>query len=298
MNAIFKKTLGQYKKISELDPVLLKELGVEYDGIRKGVKEKLFGYRNVYWSLLFEHLDAISSRLTSKHKKDLLNKLSANALDFTYLNAIYIISYAVEMGNELIEQSLIDVFQSLTSPDSISRYYKSNQHVYRDDWRYNKEQFKASKFALDYRFISSSWSNFSSNSWEKGLNESARSFCDDLMVAFNLLGYGRINKSLAYDSFSYGDTLFIKGETVDGKMIELVKIKFYKNGNRHISFDQSAMLRLNVTVSRLLGWVRSKEEYANETETTSTVEDSVWSISDRMKVQASNILMLTDRMAA
>ncbi|TOJ47079.1 hypothetical protein CGI42_20275 [Vibrio parahaemolyticus] len=107
--------LAEYKKISSLDSALLQELGVEYDALRKGLKEKLFGFRNVYWSLLFDELDVLSSRLTSKNKQQLLNTLSANALDFTHTNATYIIGYAVEMANELIESSLIEVFKELTS---------------------------------------------------------------------------------------------------------------------------------------------------------------------------------------
>jgi len=291
------KTLDQYKLISKIDAQLLQELGVDYDALRKGAKEKLLGYRNVYWSLLFEKLDALSSRLTSKHKKDLLQKLSSNALDFTYTNAIYIINYAVEIANELIEQSLIDVYQDLTSPDAISRYYKSNQHVYSDDWRYNQDESKKAKYLLDYRFIHTNWSNFYTESYKNGLSDGARGFCDDLLVAFKLLGYSNLYSNTGYDYMSKGDKLSLMGTTPDGDVIELVQIKFYQNGNRHCKFSQKAMLRLNVTVSRLLGWVRSKEEFANESNTTSHVEDNIWDISNEMKISANNILMLTSKAA-
>ena len=43
-----------------------------------------------------------------------------------------------------------------------------------------------------------------------------------------------------------------------------MKIRFYKNGNRHLCFDKAFMLSINVTVSRLLGWCRNKEEFAKE----------------------------------
>jgi hypothetical protein len=290
-------TLEQYKLISAIDAKLLQELGVDYDALRKGAKEKLLGYRNVYWSLLFEKLEAISSRLTSNHKKDLLNKLSANALDFTYTNAVYIIQYAVEVGNELIEQSLIDVYKNLTSPDAISRYYKSNEHVYSDDWRYTKDANKNVKYLLDYRFIHSNWGNFGSNSWDKGLTEGAREFTNDLLVAFKLLGYSDLYTTCAYEHMSYGDKISIMGTAPDGDVIELVTIKYYKNGNRHLKFNQEAMLRFNVTVSRLLGWVRSKDDFINESETTKPVDDNVWEISNEMKVTSSNILKLTCKAA-
>jgi hypothetical protein len=288
------KTLDQYKLISAIDSSLLQELGIEYDLLQNGVKEKLLGFRNVYWSLLFENLEAISTRLTSKLAKNLLNKLSSNALDFTYNNAVYIIQYAVEVGNELIEQSLISVYKDLTSPEAISRYYKSNEHVYRDDWRYNNDN---AKYLLDYRFIHSNWSNFGTHSWEKGLCEGAKEFTNDLFVAFKLLGYHNLHSTCSYEHMSYGDKLSINGTNPDGEVIELVTIKFYKNGNRHLKFNQGAMLRFNVTVSRLLGWVRSKDEFANETEAKKPIPDTVWNISNSMKVTASNVLRLTCKAA-
>jgi hypothetical protein len=291
------RTLEQYKLISKIDAQLLQELGVNYDALRNGAKEKLLGFRNVYWSLLFEKFDALSSRLTGKHKKELLRKLSANALDFTYTNIIYIISYAVELSNELIEESLIDVYKDLTSPEAISRYYVSNEHMYKDDWRYTNDEKQKAKYLLDYRFIHSNWSNFYTESYKEGLNEGAREFCNDLLVAFKLLGYSNLYSNTGYDYMSKGDKLSLMGTTPDGDVIELVQIKFYQNGNRHCKFSQSAMLRLNVTVSRLLGWVRSKEEFATESETTTHVDDNVWDISNEMKVSANNILMLTNQAA-
>ncbi|GAA5141223.1 class I SAM-dependent methyltransferase [Thalassotalea piscium] len=290
-------TLEQYKLISTINPSLLQELGVDFDALLKGAKEKMLGYRNVYWHLLFEKLDAISTRLTQKHKNDLLNTLSANALDFTYTNALYIIQYAVEVGNELIEQSLIDVYINLTSPDAISRYYKSNKHIYSDDWRYTNTGNEKAKYVLDYRFIHSNHSNFSGYSWDRGLNEGARAFTSDLVVAFKLLGYTNLYTTCSYDQISYGGKISIIGTTPSGEVEELVDIKYYKNGNRHLKFNQEAMLRLNVTVSRLLGWVRSKDEFVEESQCTETVNDNVWAISDDMKVTPSNILMLTCKAA-
>lgn len=291
------KALEQYKLISAINPSLLQELGVCYDALCKGAKEKLLGYRNVYWSLLFEKLDAISDRLTHKHKQDMLNKLSANALDFTYQNAIYIVSYAVELGNELIEQSLLDVYQNLTSPDSISRYYKSNSHVYSDDWRYASGANKKSKYLLDFRFIYSSFSNFSTESYKHGLNESARGFINDLKVAFKLLGYSNVHTTKAYDDIDYKGNLSVMGTTPEGESTELVKITLYKNGNRHLKFDQDAMLRFNVTASRLLGWVRNKDEFTADSGSEEIVTDNIWCISSKMKVSSSNVLMLTNKVA-
>ncbi|MFY2508841.1 DUF4942 domain-containing protein [Vibrio pectenicida] len=293
------RVLGEYKKICAMDASLLKELGVEYKTIREGVKQKLFGFRNVYWSLLFDELDVLSRRLTSKHKTHLLNTLAANALDFTHKNAVYVISFAVEMANELIESSLIDVFTELTSEKSIQRHYKSNEHVYLDRFRHNSESpNKHARYVLDYRFISSYGANFSSDSWKRGLIEGARRFCDDLVVALRLIGYDQFTFDKAYDDIEGGDKLVIGGVDATGKAVDLLHIRFYLNGNRHIKFNKEAILRLNCTVSRLLGWVRSKAEFEQETECKKPINEKVWQVGDNLKVQPSTVLALTHRKAS
>lgn len=290
--------LNQYKLISELDGNLLAELGVEHKCIVEGVRSKLYGFRNVYWGLLFEQLDTLKSKLISTHKKDLLNTLAANALDFTYTNAIYIISFAVKKANELIEESLVDVFKNLTNKASIKTYYTSNTHVFEDDWRYchrwsnSSSEHKKCKRELDYRFVHSSHSNFGNYSYERGLNENTRAFTSDLVVVFGLLGYINLYLTSVYDHICPGDKISIMGTHPDGETIELVTIRFYKNGNRHLKWNQGAMLRFNVTVSRLLGWVKNKEEFAEETDKNTVVETDVWNISDNMKVIPSHILQL------
>ncbi|MBT0587976.1 DUF4942 domain-containing protein [Alteromonas oceanisediminis] len=291
-------TLNQYKTIGKLDGNLLSELGIKYEDLLESVRAKLYGWRGVFWGLLFDELDAIKEKLTAENKKTLLNQLSATALDFTYKNCVYVIQYAVEMGNELIEESLIDIYKSLTNADSIKTYYKSNTRVFDDSWRYNRYHGdgesldRQSKRMLDYRFVISTWGNFGHNSWDHGLNESARQFTDDLIVAFRLLGYGNLYGSCRYEHIGYGDAYYITGTTPDGESVELVKIRFYKNGNRHLSFNQAAMLRLNTAVSRILGWVRSKEEFAEETGEDAPA-DEVWNISESMKILPSSMLKLT-----
>lgn len=292
------KVLEQYKLISQLDGAILAELGIEHKQIVEGIKEKLFGYRNVYWSLLFDQLDTLKEKLITTHKKDLLNTLSANALDFTYTNAVYIITFAVDMANGLIEESLVDVFKTLTNKDSIKTYYKSNEHMFQDDWRYctrwdnDKDAHKTCKRELDYRFVFSGYGNFGNASYEKGLREDARCFTSDLVVIFRLLGYSNLMLSNAYDYICPGDKVTIFGTDPSGERIELVTIRFYLNGNRHMKWDQEAMLRFNVTVSRVLGWVRNKEDFAYETNQKKFVEDNVWNISDNLQVAPSQILRL------
>lgn len=291
--------LAEYKKISSLDASLLAELGVEYKQLREGLQAKLLGFRSVYWSLLFDHLDVLKSRLTSKNKTQLLNTLNANTLDFTHKNALYVINFAVEMANELVETSLIEVFKDLTSEASILRHYKSNEHHFKDSWRHNHDNpNQRAKYVLDYRFVSSHWANFSSNSWEQGLTEDARRFTDDILVALKLIGYDNFCLDRSYQTIQAGDKLIVTGTCPNGERDELLHIRYYKNGNRHIQFQKSAMLRLNVVCSRLLGWIRSKEQFEQECECKQPISDSVWSSGDTLKILPSQVLALTVKTAA
>lgn len=286
--------LEQYKKISSLSGTLLDELGVDYDALVKGVKDKLYGFRRVYWQLLFEHLDAISSRLISSHKIKMLNTLNANALDFTERNAIYIIGYAVDIANESIDEGMISVFKKLTSPETVLKYYKSNERVYNDNWRYNSDdtQHKDSKRLLDYRFVYSSHSNFHIDSWKHGLNDSAREFVSDIKVIFTLLGYSKLTLSHNMDDMAPGKKLAITGTLPTGKSVTLITITFYKNGNRHLRWCQQAMLRFNCTVAQILGWVRSKEEFERETDIEAPVKTEDWEIANTLHLTPNNIALL------
>ncbi|MEB5526728.1 DUF4942 domain-containing protein [Vibrio cholerae] len=286
------KVLTDYKKISEISPQLLMELGVEYKSIRNSVEEKLLGFRNVYWELLFEELDALSSRLTHKNSVLILNTLKANALDFTYENAVYMISYAVEYANELIEDSLIHVFKNLTAETSILRHYKSNTHMYKDCWRYNSESAnKFAKYVLDYRFVVSFGSNFSGGT----LTKERQHDLNDILVMLGLLGYASVSLEVSKNAIEPGKEYSVFGTDPEGKRIVLLKCRLYLNGNIHFKFDQKVMLRLNVTASRLLGWVRYKGEFFDETDM--DIEDGVWDISDGMKIQANSVLAVTYKAA-
>ncbi|WP_171394534.1 hypothetical protein, partial [Vibrio mediterranei] len=80
-----------------------------------------------------------------------------------------------------------------------------------------------------------------------------------------------------------------------GQVVDLVHIRFYLNGNRHIKFNQQAMLRINCTASRLLGWVRSKTEFEQEIEATAPISNDVWQVGDGLKIGTNSVLALTDK---
>ena len=224
----------------------------------------------------------------------MLNTLNANALDFTERNAIYIIGYAVDIANESIDEGMISVFKKLTSPETVLKYYKSNERVYNDNWRYNSDdtQHKDSKRLLDYRFVYSSHSNFHIDSWKHGLNDSAREFVSDIKVIFTLLGYSKLTLSHNMDDMAPGKKLAITGTLPTGKSVTLITITFYKNGNRHLRWCQQAMLRFNCTVAQILGWVRFKEEFERETDIEAPVKTEEWEIANTLHLTPNNIALL------
>lgn len=283
------KTIEQYQKVSQIDQEILKELNVDFTQLQKGIKEKLSSYRNVYWSVLINKLDAITNKLSSTNKTKLLDTLKANALDFNYLNAIYVISYAVDMANDLIETSLIEIFKTLTNESSVTKHYKSNTHMYHDSWKYTQPD-NNTRFTLDYRFIH----NYKFNFNHDGLKDSAFEFLKDIEVALSLLGYSDIHRSHSQKEILAGKSVKVFGKGHDGKKTNLLEIKFYKNGNRHIRLNQNAMLRLNVTVSRLLGWVRTKSEYEFETGMEKPMIADVWHTCEGMKLPKSTTLLLAE----
>ncbi|MDP2566431.1 class I SAM-dependent methyltransferase [Pseudoalteromonas marina] len=277
-------SLDQYKLIGQIDRTLLLKLNVDTYSIQKAVKCELEGIRNVYWSMLINNLEAISQKLTKEKRTHLEDTLKKNSLDFNYKNAIYVISYAVELANNMIEDSLIEVFKKLTNESSVTKHYKSNKHMYFDSWRHTKPN-NDTRFILDYRFIH----NYRYNYTGDKLNDSAYNFLGDIIVAFKLLGYSQIRTTHSQAEVLAGKSVCVYGHGIDGKEVLLLDIKFYKNGNRHIRMNQRAMLTLNVTVSRLLGWVRSKEEFEDETGQEKPIDSSIWEACDTMKLLPSEV---------
>lgn len=278
------KSLEQYKLIGLIDKTILAKLNISALNVQKAVKAEFEGLRNVYWSALINNLDAISQKLTHEKKTILENKLKQNNLDFNYKNAVHVISYAVNLGNSMIEESIIEVFKKLTNESSVTKHYKSNKHMYFDSWRYSKPN-NDTRFILDYRFIHLYRHNFSNSK----LMDSAYSFLGDIIVGFKLLGYSHIHTTHSQTEIKAGKSVNVYGHGHDGKEVLLLDIKFYKNGNRHISMNQRAMLALNVTVSRLLGWVRSKSEFEDETGQEKPLDNSIWEACEKMKLKSSDV---------
>jgi len=253
--------LGNYKTLSELDASLLKEIGVSVDEIRKALKLKIEGLKNRYWQELFDRLDAITNKLTTKSRRAILEKLHASCnIDFSVDNAYAVVIWAIKNANKYLDQQVCEVFKKLSEPECVKNY-KSNINTWeKDRWRYKQQEH--THYMLEYRIISNQWTAVvKDGSWDaqNGLYSDYNSFINDIFTIANNLGFGNIGNSLHKRWESGLENEFYYG---DGKT--LVKIRAYLNGNIHLRFDQDFIKTLNVEASRLLGWIRSPQEAADE----------------------------------
>jgi SAM-dependent methyltransferase len=260
--------LENYKKVSALDPQLLKELGVKINDIKTGLKEKIKGTKYKYWKELFTNFKKINDRLTSETRSSLLGSLyNKTNIDFTEKNAYAIVIWVIKNANKYFDKQVVDMYKKLSAKENIKNY-KSNAKVWEsDNWRYNRDGNDHTHYCLDYRIVfSGGWS------WSKDqLCDRTINLIDDIMIIGENLGFdGQSSKSFGWDKKpAYGEELSFEmrpnwrnDNTV--KRLSFMKARFYKNGNVHLKFNQDFIKALNVEASRLLGWIRSPQEAAEE----------------------------------
>ncbi len=258
--------LRNYENLSQLDAALLKEIGVSVDEIKKAIKLKIEGVKNKYWKELFNNLDKIKDRLTSTSRGHLLEKLNASCnVDFSVDNAYAVVLWVIKNANRYIDEQLVEVFKDLSEPECVKNY-KSNLKTWeKDGWRYKKNH---THYMLEYRIITQrhqaikpadAWGAYD---WPNNLNRRCHFFINDIFTIANNLGFSNSANSLYRDWESNKQVTFYTGRGDSEKI--LVAIRAFKNGNVHLKFDQEFIKTLNVEASRLLGWIKSPQEAADE----------------------------------
>lgn len=273
---------SNYRAIFKLDLQILQELGINKDAVREGLKTKMKGLKAKYWGILFERLDAITSRLTTASKKLLLEKLTANtSVEFTASNAYAVVLWAIKNANQYFEEQLITLFRELSTFEGVMAY-KSNQTAWgQDHWRYmrwnewaafhpgNGDKPKVNYYSLDYRIVVERYGAIKNekrdpwgSSWEYpgNLKRTCHELIADVVAVMNNLGFRT-------DSLSSFDRQWVGGQWqdwYDDKGNILFQAKAYMNGNVHFRFNPEAIKALNIEAGRLLKWVRTAEEVVTE----------------------------------
>jgi hypothetical protein len=259
-----------YKAIFELDYALLRELGVNSENVRDGIKVKMSGLKAKYWTLLFDRLSTVTDRLSTKTKAAFLDKLLGQAiLAFTANNAYAVVIWAIKNANRYFGEQTTALFLDLSTFDGVLNY-KSNVRTWKnEDWRFSRRHYREeitrpSCYSLDYRIVLEKYRAIGYESYDY-INHLAKdchdTIADVVAVLFNL-GFP------AYGARSL-DREWSAGEWQDwyrmGNRNEILfQVKAHKNGNLHFRFLPDAIRALNVEAGRLLGWLRDPGDVVEE----------------------------------
>lgn len=258
---------GNYRKIFTLDYEILRELGVDKTKVRDGLKMKMSGLKTKYWQVLFERLTAITSRLATKPKKKLIEKLTQNAsVDFTASNAYSVVLWAIKNANKYFDEQLIDLFFDLSVFDGVLNY-KSNVKVWvKDGWRHGNGDRRNTHYVLDYRFVVIQYNaihkdQFSTWEYPGNLYRGCHELIADVVAVMSNLGFATHSDSSFNRQWAGGkwqDFYLANTDKV------LFQVKAHMNGNLHFRFMPDAIKALNVNAGRLLNWLRTEEDVVTE----------------------------------
>ena len=187
--------LDNYKKLCEFDMALLKELGVEKDAIKQGLRQKIDGLKNKYWKELFDHLDKITERLTSGSRNELLSKLRASCnIDFSVNNAYAVVMWVIKNANKYIDDQLVHIFKKLSEPEHVKNYVSNQRTWERGEWRHMRVKKDHTHYTLDYRIITKcthaiKTEEYSYGSYRNNLYEDAHDLINDIKTIATNLGF-------------------------------------------------------------------------------------------------------------
>lgn len=249
-----------FKSICSLDVEILETIGVTKKTIKEAIKQKIINLKNVYWEIAFDELSEITDRLTSDSRDKMLNKFTLlKSVDFSLDNIYALIVWVIKNSNEYYNSQLIDFYKSLSSLENV-KPYKSNQKLFdKEQWRWNSFSQKATHYTLDYRIVCSNYLIGSKINWsgELDLSWDYEKKIGDFKTIFRNLGF---EISYIDKARNFGTKNYAYGK--DDKI--MFEYKIFKNGNLHLKFNKEFTKAMNVEVSRLLGWIKSKGDIKKE----------------------------------
>jgi len=251
--------------VSSLDEALFKELDISIKSIISSIRSRIKGLKNAYWHELFDNYAPLTSRLTAASRKAFIESITRKtSIDFTASNAYAITVWAIKNANGYLDNQMIETFNKMVDSACVINY-KSNERVFKkNSFRYLYDDDKHTHFKLDYRIVVTGQGGVSSGySSRGGLSESAANFLDDILVVAKNLGFDSNDEVLNHD-FTAGSKEEFYCTNKAGKLIKLMEVRAYMNGNLHIKFNQAFMLALNVEIGRLQGWIHNAQHAAEE----------------------------------
>ncbi len=260
----FEKLLNNYKAIEQLDFQILKELNVNVEALKEGLKLKIQGLKNLYWKELFENLNTITNRLTKSSREKLLKKLTEHTtVDFSVENAYAVVLWTIKNANVYLDEQLKEVYLQMSSKENVQNY-KSNKKFVEDGWRFNCDlrDGKYTHYVLDYRLVFKGYNNFGGYEYDhpKGLNKNVHDKIKDIFTIARNLGFDINESTMNYIWKPGKENTFTFGNDSE----DFLKVRAYINGNIHCKFNQKFMKKLNIEAGRLNKWIKTQKEASEE----------------------------------
>ena len=265
---------ANYRAVFSLDYAILKELGVSKDGVRDGIKTKMATLKAKYWSLLFDHIESITSRLSTATKKVFLEKLGArSSIAFTPSNVYAVVIWAIKNANQYFDEQTVRLYREISTFDGVKNYASNTRTWERDGWRYLTQDYgdsgreRPSHYALDYRIVVVRYQAickhdaFGRYDFPGDLHRSCHELIADCIAVVGNLGFRATGISSFLRQWHSGEWQdWYLGDSGD----VLFQVKAHMNGNVHFRFMPDAIKALNVEAGRLLGWLRGAADVETE----------------------------------
>lgn len=263
------RLFNTFSQLCNLDEQVLNDVGINFEKVRTSLKEKIRNHKVLYWNILFDELDEITSRLTAESRRKLKDQFAElSSVEFNASNIRSVVIWVLKNASKYFSEQLVELYKTLSCYENVIKY-KSNQRVFsRDDWGWRRSEVKPTHYCLSYRLVVDSlyfrdscsrWNPVKKtliNDYEVNKHK-VQTVVDDLCAIANNLGFTVKTKEYADE---FGEKFYIYGYD----NTKLIEYKLFKNGNTHIKLDIEFMKAINVEVARLLGWIRNKADIAEE----------------------------------
>ena len=258
-NEEYNTLINHLNLIMQLDENVLETFGFSVEKVKEGLKSQITGMKYRYWRRVLDEMNEITDRLTHESRESLMRDFQElQCLDFTIENIYSLILWVIKNANKYYENQLISFFKKLSDEKNV-KPYKSNQRLFeKDGYYWNSE--KKTNYVLDYRIIMSymfrmGWSG------QLETNMETERTLQDIRTIANNLGFETLDYGWTDYPTLWGEKKYIYNKVGEKPFMEY---KVYQNRNMHVKFNQEFTKALNVEVSRLLGWIRTKEDIKNE----------------------------------
>jgi hypothetical protein len=254
LNTLF----NNFQAICSMDAEVLETIGISKESIIEAIKQKTVNLKTLYWGTIFDELEEITSRLTSTTRDEMFERFKElRTVEFTEPNIYSLVIWILKNANTYYNDQLVKFYRELSSHKNVTPYKSNIKTFANDEWRFNNE--KNTHYTLDYRIICRNYLLGCETGWRGELQTGYKynEKITDIKVIFNNLGFPiTYTETPTY----FGEKCYAHGHN-DEKMFEF---KVYKNGNVHLKLNIEFTKAMNVEVSRLLGWIRTKEDIKTE----------------------------------